>query len=104
MNEDLFWNSYLDEVKKKLEVNILAQSDGTCEFLHKERFGLFMEKLSPSLKAMARSITNWKELRVPLSPTKRRVPPASTATTVDCQRAMRPSNTLAKTRRPHWPR
>jgi hypothetical protein len=39
------WNDYLDEVKKKLKVKVLAQSDRTCEFLHKERFGLFMEKI-----------------------------------------------------------
>jgi hypothetical protein len=38
------WNDYLDEVKKKLKIKVLAQSDCTCEFLHKERFGLFMEK------------------------------------------------------------
>jgi hypothetical protein len=39
------WNDYLDEVKRKLKVQVLAQSDHTCEFLHKERFGLFMEKI-----------------------------------------------------------
>jgi hypothetical protein len=39
------WNDCLDEVKKKLKVKVLAQSDRTCEFLHKERFGLFMEKI-----------------------------------------------------------
>jgi hypothetical protein len=39
------WNDYLDEVKKKLKVGVLAQSDHICEFLHKERSGLFMEKI-----------------------------------------------------------
>jgi hypothetical protein len=38
------WNEYLDEVKKKSKVLFLAQSDRTCEFLHEQRFGLFMEK------------------------------------------------------------
>jgi hypothetical protein len=38
-------NDYLDEVKKKLKVKVSAQSDRTCEFLHKERFGLLMEKI-----------------------------------------------------------
>jgi hypothetical protein len=39
------WNDYLGEVKKKSKVQVLTQSDRTCEFLHKERFGLFMEKI-----------------------------------------------------------
>jgi hypothetical protein len=38
------WNEYLAEVKKKLKVQVLAQSDRTCEFLQEQRFGLFMEK------------------------------------------------------------
>jgi hypothetical protein len=39
------WNNYLDKVKKQLKVRMLAQSDRTCEFLHRERFGLFMENV-----------------------------------------------------------
>ena len=39
------WNDYLDEVRKKLKVKVLAQSDRTFEFLYKERFRLFMEKI-----------------------------------------------------------
>jgi hypothetical protein len=39
------WNEYLDKVKNKLKVQVLAQSDRTCEFLHEQRFGLFMEKI-----------------------------------------------------------
>jgi hypothetical protein len=39
------WNEYLDEVKKKLKVQVLAQSDRTYKLLHKQRFGLFIEKI-----------------------------------------------------------
>jgi hypothetical protein len=39
------WNEYLSEVKKNLKVQVLAQSDRICEFLHEQRFGLFMEKI-----------------------------------------------------------
>jgi hypothetical protein len=39
------WNEYLNKVKKKVKVQVLAQSNRTCEFLHKQRFGLFMEKI-----------------------------------------------------------
>jgi hypothetical protein len=39
------WNEYLNKVKKKLKVQVLAQSDWTCEFLHEQRFGLFMKKI-----------------------------------------------------------
>jgi hypothetical protein len=33
------------KVKKKLKVQVLAQSDRTCEFLEEQRFGLLMEKI-----------------------------------------------------------
>jgi hypothetical protein len=87
------WNEYLDEAKKRLKVLDLSQSDWTCEFLH-QQYGFFMEKLSPLLKALARTIANSKELRVPLSLTRRTMPLASTATTVDCWRATRSSTTF----------
>jgi hypothetical protein len=97
------WNDYLGEVKKKLNVKVLAQSNCTCEFLHKERFSLF-PIWSPLPRAMARIIINWKEGGCPPSPTKHMVLLACTATTADCQQAMRSSNIWEKTNRPHWPR
>jgi hypothetical protein len=39
------WNKYLDEEKKRLKVQVLAQSDRTCEFLHEQRFDLFTENI-----------------------------------------------------------
>jgi hypothetical protein len=39
------WNEYLNKAKPKLKVQVLAQSDPTCEFLHEQCFGLFTENI-----------------------------------------------------------
>jgi hypothetical protein len=88
------WNDYLDEVKKKLKVKVLAQSVRTCEFLHKERFGLFMEKIVAIAESYGAYHRQLEDM----------VPLASTATTADCQQAMRSPKIWEKTNRPHWPR
>ncbi len=36
---------YLTKVEKKLKVQVLAQSDWTCEYLQEQRFVLFTEKI-----------------------------------------------------------
>jgi hypothetical protein len=77
------WNEYIDEVKKKLMVQVLAQSDRTCDFLQEQRFGLFTKTIVAIAKGFGGyHVANWKERRVPLSPTQCMVPLGSIATTV----------------------